>query len=117
MRSARPPSVDPSPATAGCSSKRRTSMADSISRTFAHFIHGLALGDLPATTVAHAKLRLLDCLGTGLAARGLKVPAVALAFVGGNSGPATVLGRSERLPVIDAAFVNATLINGRSEDD
>lgn len=88
-----------------------------VSAKFATFIEGLSIGSLSDDVIAKTKVRLLDCLGTGLAARGLKVPGIAMAFVKGSSGPATILGRSERVPAIDAAFVNATLINGRSEDD
>jgi 2-methylcitrate dehydratase PrpD len=88
-----------------------------VSAKFATFIQGLSIGNLSDEVISKTKVRLLDCLGTGLAARGLKVPGIAMAFVNGNSGPATILGRGERVPAIDAAFVNATLINGRSEDD
>lgn len=93
-----------------------TSVA-TVSGKLADFIHGTSFADLPPSVVEKAKLRLLDCLGTALAARGLHVPGVALAFVKGNEGPATVIGHADRLPVIDAALVNATLINGRSQDD
>jgi len=90
---------------------------NTVSGKLADFIHATTFAKLPATTVEKAKVRLLDCIGTALAARGLHVPGVALAFVKGNSGPATVIGHSDKLPVIDAAFVNATLVNGRSQDD
>jgi 2-methylcitrate dehydratase PrpD len=92
-------------------------LSSTVSGKFAAFIAGLSLGDIPPEVLAKTKVRLLDCLGTGLAARGLRVPGIAQAFVGDNRGPATILGRNERVPAIDAAFVNATLINGRSEDD
>jgi 2-methylcitrate dehydratase PrpD len=93
------------------------SNGQTIGGRFAAFIHDTAFERLPSTTVEKAKLRLLDCLGTALAARGLHVPSVALAFVKGNVGPATLIGYPDRLPVVDAAFVNATLVNGRSQDD
>ncbi len=88
-----------------------------FSGQLADFIAATRLADLPSATVERAKVRVLDCLGTALAARGLPVPSVALAFVKGNTGPASVIGHADRLPAIDAAFVNATLINGRSQDD
>ncbi len=90
---------------------------DTVSGRFATFIEAVALARLSPNVVEKARLRLLDCLGTGLAARGLQVPGIALAFIAGNTGPATLIGRKERVPVIDAAFANATVINGRSEDD
>lgn len=93
------------------------SPSPTVSGRLADFIHQTSHEELPAAIVSHAKMRLLDCLGTALAAHGLHVPSVALAFVKGNEGPASILGYPDRVPVIDAAFVNATLINGRSQDD
>lgn len=96
---------------------REAPPATTVSGKLAQFITGLAFRDLPEQVVEKAKLRLLDCLGTALAAGDLKVPGIAMAFVRGNSGEATLYGKRERVPAIDAAFVNAALINGRSEDD
>ena len=90
---------------------------DSVSGKLADFIHDLDIAKIPASVVEKTKVRLLDGLGTALAAHGLPVPSVALAFVKGNTGPATVIGYPDALPPVDAAFVNATLINGRSQDD
>lgn len=94
-------------------------MTDSrtISQTLAQFVQGAETNRLPARIVELAKIRLLDSLSTALAARGLHVPGTVLAVVGGNSGPATVIGQRHTLPAIDAAFANATLVNGRSQDD
>jgi 2-methylcitrate dehydratase PrpD len=93
------------------------SVPGTVSAKLGEFIEGLSIASLPNEVIETTKVRLLDCLGTGLAARGLRVPGIAMAFVKGSSGPATILGRGERVATIDAAFVNATLINGRSEDD
>ena len=93
------------------------SSVPTVSGKLADFIHGTRFTDLPPTVVEKAKARLLDCLGTALAARGLKVPSIALAFVGDNRGAASIIGYAQRVPAVDAAFVNATLINGRSQDD
>ncbi|WP_144634685.1 MmgE/PrpD family protein [Bordetella genomosp. 13] len=90
---------------------------DSVAEQWAAFIQGTALRDLPADTIARAKSRLLDALATALAARDLPVPAVARRFAGGRQGPASVIGHPERLPAGDAAFVNATLVNGCTHDD
>ena len=90
---------------------------NTVSGRLADFIHGLRFEDLPADVVEKSKLRLLDCLGTALVAYKLPVPEIALEFVKGSSGPATVFGYPHRVPVVDAAFVNATLVNGRSQDD
>ena len=88
-----------------------------ISQTLAQFVQGVDTDRLPARIVELAKIRLLDSLSTALAARGLHVPGTVLAIVGQNSGPATVIGQRRTLPPIDAAFANATLVNGRSQDD
>lgn len=101
------------PAQAGSSEIASASVAEQ----WAAFIHDTDLRDLPADTVARAKSRLLDSLATALAARDLPVPAVARRFVRANSGPASVIGHAERLPTVDAAFVNATLVNGCTHDD
>lgn len=90
---------------------------ESVSGQWAAFVHGLGIDAVPGDVVEKTQLRILDCLGTGLAARGLKVPGLALAFVGASSGPATIYGHPQRVAPIDAALVNATLMNGRSEDD
>jgi 2-methylcitrate dehydratase PrpD len=89
----------------------------SVAQQWAAFIHDTGFRDLPAATVARAKSRLLDAVATALAARDLPVPAVARRFVQANRGPASVIGHPERLPAVDAAFVNATLVNGCTHDD
>src|SRR5688572_21228189 len=97
--------------------RRRGLAMKSVSGKWAEFIQGVTAASVPPKVLEHAKVRMLDVIGTGLAARGLKVPELARAFVKGSSGPATVVGHAERIAVIDAALVNATLMNGRSEDD
>jgi len=89
----------------------------SVAQRWAAFIRATDLASLPAGVVAQAKSRLLDSLATALAARDLPVPTVARRFVQANSGPATVVGYGDRLPTVDAAFVNATLVNGCTHDD
>ena len=89
----------------------------SISRTLAQFVHGLSPGDLPGGVRETAKLRILDAFATAIAGQGLPVPRVALDFVRMNRGDATIYAHSQRVPAIDAAFVNALLINARTQDD
>jgi 2-methylcitrate dehydratase PrpD len=88
-----------------------------IAQQLAVFIHDTNFRNLPAETVAQAKSRLLDALATAVAARDLPVPGVARRFVQANRGPATVFGHNERVTAVDAAFVNATLVNGCTHDD
>jgi 2-methylcitrate dehydratase PrpD len=88
-----------------------------VGEQLADFIHATNIADLPAQTVELAKSRVLDAITTAITARKLAVPGLASAFVQGNSGPATLIGSRQGLPAIDAALVNATLINGSSLDD
>lgn len=88
-----------------------------VSNQWAEFIQSVTAKSVPPRVLEHAKVRMLDVIGTGLAARGLKVPELARAFTSGSNGPATVIGHPDRIAPIDAALVNATLMNGRSEDD
>ena len=45
------------------------------------------------------------------------MPTAAASVIGNNVGNATVIGQRGMVPAADAAFVNATLINGRTQDD
>ncbi|CAN7767908.1 MmgE/PrpD family protein [Caballeronia sp. LjRoot31] len=91
--------------------------SNSISGQFAQAIVAMSTNTLPAGVVEKAKLRILDSLTTAVAAHGLAVPGVAAALVGENRGKSTIIGQQQRVPAIDAAWVNATLVNGRSQDD
>ena len=92
-------------------------MAEALSRSFARFIAGATPDSLPPAIVGQAKGRILDALSTALAAQGLPVPTAAASVIGANTGASTVIGRRDGAPAADAAFVNATLINGRTQDD
>ena len=88
-----------------------------VSVLLAEFIAKTRFDNIPTHVLDLAKGRILDAVATAIAARTLAVPNVAKAFAGKTSGLATVIG--SRLPVqaIDAAFINATLINGCTHDD
>jgi 2-methylcitrate dehydratase PrpD len=88
-----------------------------VSQQLAEFIHATSFSDLPLAVVEMAKSRVLDSLATAIASRGLPVPKVALEFVKNNRGEATIFGHAQRVPAIDAALVNGTLINGTTQDD
>ncbi|MVW72838.1 MmgE/PrpD family protein [Bordetella sp. 15P40C-2] len=92
-------------------------MSDSVSHTLAQFVHETDTQALPAHVVDLAKACLLDAVGLAHAARALPVPEVARRFVGDRSGRAVLIGESRRVPAVDAAFVNATLVNGCTHDD
>ncbi len=89
----------------------------SITRELAAFIHRLSPQELPPGVLERAKIRILDGLSTGIAGIGLPVPSVALEAMKNHPGQATVLGSRHKIQTADAAFVNAALINGRSQDD
>lgn len=88
-----------------------------VSERLAEFVQGTSFAGLPASVVEKAKSRVLDCVGTAIASRALPVPCVALQFVQQNRGEATIIGHSQRVPAVDAALVNATLVNGTTHDD
>jgi 2-methylcitrate dehydratase PrpD len=90
-----------------------------VSNQLAAFIHATTIDGLQPDIVELAKTRVLDAVATALTSRGLPVPApkLAAAFVRGNTGRSTIVGSRSRVPAIDAALVNATLINGSSLDD
>jgi 2-methylcitrate dehydratase PrpD len=100
----------PNPETLGAPAK-------TVSQAWAAFIHDTHFRTLPEPVVAQAKSRLLDALATAIAARDLPVPGVARRYAQANRGPASVIGHDDRLPPMDAAFVNATLVNGCTHDD
>jgi 2-methylcitrate dehydratase PrpD len=93
------------------------SSSPTISQQLAEFIHTTSFADLPREIVERAKCRVLDSLATAIASRKLQVPGLAFQFVQENHGEATIFGRCERVPAVDAALVNGTLINGTTHDD
>jgi 2-methylcitrate dehydratase PrpD len=80
---------------------------------------GLTLADLPAPVVQRAKLHILDALGLGLASTvqdyGKRIVEGALTMSDGDQ--CSIIGRTERLGLRDAAMVNGVLIHGLDFDD
>ena len=91
----------------------------SPSRAIAKMAAGLCLCDVPASVLTRAKLHMLDALGLGLASTVQDYAATAYAGVAAMSsgGECSVIGRSQRLAMRDAALVNAILIHGLDFDD
>ncbi|KRE18330.1 2-methylcitrate dehydratase [Bosea sp. Root381] len=80
----------------------------------------LSFEDVPAAARHRGKLSILDALGVGLASNAFPYAGRALAGITAMAGPGgscSVLGRSERLPVRDAALANGILIHGLDFDD
>ncbi len=92
---------------------------NSASRAIAKMAVGLSLADIPAPVLARAKLHILDALGLGIAATVQDFAKSAWEGVSalGSGGDCSVIGRSERLALRDAALVNAVLIHGLDFDD
>jgi 2-methylcitrate dehydratase PrpD len=88
-------------------------------RRLAEFVVGMRFDELPAQTVAAAKLHALDALGCGLAAHGLGESSFALgaAAEASTGGPASVIGLSGGLSAGEAALVNGTLCHLLDFDD
>lgn len=88
-------------------------------RTLGDFAAGLRFEDIPGPVLHRAKLLILDALGCGLAANAnaFADAAAAGAVALGGEGPCSVIGRSDRLPVRDAALLNGMLIHGLDFDD
>ncbi len=93
--------------------------ADSPSRLIARFAAGLNLANVPVPVISRAKLHILDAFGLGLASTVQDYAASAYAGVAAMStgGACSVIGRSDRLDMRDAALVNAILIHGLDFDD
>jgi len=84
---------------------------------------GLNLAEVPAAVRHRAKLHILDALGLGLASNAQEYGkrtiegVVAMSAAEGGAGACSVIGRSEKLGVRDAALVNGVLIHGLDFDD
>lgn len=75
---------------------------------------------VPSPARLRGKLSILDALGVGLASNAFPYARRAMAGItalAGEAGPCSVLGRSERLPLRDAALANGILIHGLDFDD
>jgi len=93
--------------------------AQTAAQTLGRFAAGLSFEDIPSPVLARAKLLILDALGCGLASNAYDFAGAALAgsVALGGEGPCSVIGRSTRLPLRDAAMMNGLLIHGLDFDD
>ncbi len=83
------------------------------------FAAGFDLAAMPDEVLAYAKLCIADAIGIGLASNSYDFAersARAVARLAGN-GAHPVIGRSERLPLRDAALLNGLLVHGLDFDD
>ncbi|MET0589369.1 MAG: MmgE/PrpD family protein [Novosphingobium sp.] len=88
-------------------------------RTIAQFAATTRLSDVPIAVVQRAKLHILDALGLGLASNAYEYGQKSVAGIAamGPGGTCSVIGRSERMEMRDAALANGILIHGLDFDD
>ena len=92
----------------------RSSTAD-----LAHFAAGLSYGDIPAPTIAQAKLSILDTIGCGLQGAGLEWCRIAqdVARVEGGTAAASAWGTDLITSRTTAAWLNGTACHAFEFDD
>lgn len=90
-------------------------------RTLAHYATSLTLADIPAAVTDRVKHCLLDFFGVTISAAAespdFDRSIAALTAVNGNTGNATVIGRSYTASIETAAFANALLAHTYDFDD
>lgn len=87
-----------------------------LAETYAAWLCGLQLSDIPAAMQAVATLDLIDAAGLCIAARA--EPYMAQVTAGWDSaGPCTALGHTTRLDAAGAALANGVAIHGEDFDD
>jgi 2-methylcitrate dehydratase PrpD len=89
----------------------------SLAREIVNVTQAVAFAQLPAEVIAKAKLCLLDFLSAAYESLDLPWSRQALACVAKGQGRAAVVGRMERVPAGDAAFVNGILGHGLVRED
>jgi 2-methylcitrate dehydratase PrpD len=93
--------------------------ASEVTRTLAAFAAGFDNKSIPGAVRHEARRALVNGLGAGLGAAlrlELTIPLEVLSAQGAQ-GNFSVIGRSERLPMLEAAFVNGIAINALDFDD
>jgi 2-methylcitrate dehydratase PrpD len=92
-----------------------------ISETLATFTHALDPAHIPAEVNERAKHLILDAIGCALAARGepfaTTLAAATQALSPPSSSGSAVIAHAMRLPMRDAAMLNAMLAHGLDYDD
>ena len=90
-----------------------------ISQSLAGFTVALRWESIPAEVRTRAKHLMLDAIGCALAAKQFDFAAVSLRAITelGGSGPRSVVGHAQRLPLRDAVLANGILMHGLDYDD
>lgn len=112
-------------------SKRRkpvTTAQRTASQEFSSYITSLALADVPPAAQHRAKLHILDTLGAGIAGSASAEAAICRTALGeahgsaahgsaANGGGAPVWGTPDRVPPLQAAFINGVASHAFELDD
>jgi 2-methylcitrate dehydratase PrpD len=90
-----------------------------VTDTLARFVTETEFAAIPATTLAHAKLHILDAIGVALAGVSEPVAQLALDYCAklGASREATIWGTGQKASVSTAAFANGLLAHALDFDD
>jgi len=96
--------------------------AQTLTESLAGYWSSARYDDLPPETVRLAKRFLIDTLAAGIAGAGTEVTSIVLDALGAaastSAGASSIVwGRSERLPVREAALVNGTASHALELDD
>jgi 2-methylcitrate dehydratase PrpD len=88
-------------------------------KDLAAFAAGLSFSDIPKPVIERGKLLILDALGVGLASNAYPFAGASIKGIQalGGTGTCSLIGRSERLPLRDAALANGILVHGLDFDD
>lgn len=94
-------------------------LATKPAERLAGFAAALTYEDIPEAVRERARIQILDGLGVGLASNAFPFAEKTLAGIAALAGPGdcTVLGRTLRLPLRDAALANGFLVHGLDFDD
>lgn len=94
-------------------------METDVTAIIARFAAGFDGAAIPATIRAKARTHILDSIGCGLAgaSTGMQRRILAATRIEARPGPCLVLGESEGLGPVAAAFVNAAAMNALDFDD
>jgi 2-methylcitrate dehydratase PrpD len=88
-------------------------MESTLARSLAEFSEAVTCSDLPPEVIEESKRVLLDSVGCALAAVNEPRGRMGIRFgviAGGDGGPASIFGTTQRTSTVGAAFANAELI-------
>jgi 2-methylcitrate dehydratase PrpD len=102
-----------------CLDRRKRKMATGITEQLALHTAKVRYEDIPPEAIEKAKDSILDQIGVELIGSTLEWNKIAYRYVAemGGRGESTIVNYGDRVPTLDAAFVNATFGQGCELDD